>query len=124
VRKSSGSPREAENIFADFRADTRPAGKAKQIQMVDNAFAETNLDPWLKWFGTTDLILMGINATACVEATARGAVKKGYAIHTAHDLIANPPAWITQNEVRYFEKKGNVYPYTLDLLAALSPPKA
>jgi len=31
VRKSSGSPREAENIFADFRADTRPVGKAKQI---------------------------------------------------------------------------------------------
>ncbi len=54
-----------------------------------DAFAFTSLDGQLRLWNATDLLVMGIYASACVFATATHAVEKGYVVHTAKDLIAD-----------------------------------
>jgi isochorismate hydrolase len=55
----------------------------------NNGFHGTRLDKLLLAWNVNNLILMGINADACVLETARSAVLKDYKIWTANRLIAN-----------------------------------
>lgn len=55
----------------------------------DNGFMHTNLDELLKERGVHNLILTGINASACVLRTGYGALENGYGIITSPDIIAN-----------------------------------
>ncbi len=55
----------------------------------DDGFKRTRLDETLRYIGARSLLLMGINAHACVLETAQSAVKKGYKVITSEDLIAD-----------------------------------
>jgi nicotinamidase-related amidase len=59
------------------------------IKSDDNGFNHTNLDELLKQRGVHNLILAGINASACVIRTGYGALESGYDIITSPDIIAN-----------------------------------
>ncbi|MDP7506567.1 MAG: isochorismatase family protein [Candidatus Woesearchaeota archaeon] len=88
----------------------------------NNGFEEGKLDDRLKAWGIQDLIIIGINATACVKETAKSAVKKGYSIHTARQLIANPSN--SQKEFRkdvlsWYEDNGVYLPDFRKLCKAL-----
>lgn len=55
-----------------------------------DGFEETGLEEILKnRLRASHLILMGVVDSSCVEATARGAIKRKFAILTAQDLIGD-----------------------------------
>jgi len=55
-----------------------------------DAFAQTDLDSYLKENGITTVILVGGFASRCVLGTAFGANGYGYNVIVAEDLVANP----------------------------------
>ncbi|MEK6863768.1 MAG: cysteine hydrolase [Nanoarchaeota archaeon] len=59
------------------------------VKTENNAFNNTSLDALLKERGIHSLILMGVFASACVHATAEGALQNGYEIITSTDVIAD-----------------------------------
>ncbi len=71
------------------KVDALPTSKAYVSKSYDNGFANTDLRYRLRCMGTTEVVLMGINASACVKATATGALNKGFGILTSLDLIAD-----------------------------------
>jgi nicotinamidase-related amidase len=56
----------------------------------DSGFSGTKLDDKLRDLGVGTLLLMGINADACVLKTAKDARKLGYVVITNTELIACP----------------------------------
>ncbi len=73
----------------------------------NDGFSNHSLDEQLQMWNTTDLLVMGIYAFACVRDTCSTGLAKGYRIHTARDCIADPfvratPfAWYEQNSTLY-----------------------
>jgi len=57
------------------------------IKRSDDAFSVEDFDGWLKEKNIQTLLLMGINACACVYDTANTAIKNGYKIMTSDTLI-------------------------------------
>lgn len=55
----------------------------------NNGFRNTNLDELLTERGIHSLTLMGVFASACVYATANGALQNGYEIITSTEVIAD-----------------------------------
>lgn len=75
------------------------------IKKNDDGFLKTNLALKLKRLGITQVLLMGINASACVQRTGGGAIKNGFNIITSKKLIADP--WhLTQDDMSWFKKNG------------------
>jgi len=60
----------------------------KITKSVNDAFSEKELNNLLKKIKAKTLLLMGINACACVFETAVTAKRKGYELITSEDLIA------------------------------------
>lgn len=58
------------------------------IKEHNSAFTGTKLDKILKNLNTKEILLIGINANACVQDTAIGALQRGYKIITGHGIIA------------------------------------
>jgi nicotinamidase-related amidase len=67
----------------DFSKNEKPLTKR-----TDGGFDNTELHARLKKHRSKNLILMGINATSCVQFTAEGALSRKYKIYTAKTLIA------------------------------------
>ena len=55
---------------------------------VANAFANRDLDAFLRTHGVARVILAGVFAHACVRATARGALRLGYRVAALEDGVA------------------------------------
>ena len=55
----------------------------------DNGFIETSLATELREQGIEYILLMGINACACVKKTGQGAIDNGFKIMTLKELIAS-----------------------------------
>ena len=62
----------------------------------DNGFIETDLEARLRKYGTETVLLMGVNASACVILTAKGALNAGFKIMTSKDLIADSDWHVTE----------------------------
>lgn len=78
----------------------------------DNGFNETNLAEILRAWKITHICLMGINASSCVLATAKGAVNKGFQVFTAEHIIAQPEEWGNDSVTEYrewFARNGGIY---------------
>ncbi|MFA6365368.1 MAG: cysteine hydrolase [Candidatus Paceibacterota bacterium] len=75
------------------------------VKSNDSAFPGTNLDDLLKEQGVEKLLLMGVNACACVRDTARDAVRKGYEIITSDMLIAGCCP-VCKEATQWFEENG------------------
>ena len=55
----------------------------------NGGFTDTDLDETLKNHNVKSVVLMGINASGCVQDTAIGALNRGYEIVTSKDIIAS-----------------------------------
>lgn len=60
------------------------------VKQADDAFSEPVLLTTLSRLGVERLLLMGVNASMCVQQTAASALKEGFEIVTARNLIADP----------------------------------
>lgn len=82
----------------------------------DDAFTNRELSKTLKSWRVGRLVLMGINADACVLATARSAIRRGYEIITSKFLIAGTP-WHSENDsIDWYSKNGCVVRNILPML--------
>lgn len=61
----------------------------KIIKRHDDCFSKTNLEYILKEKAISNIVLMGVNASACVKDTAITGLEKGFRIATASDLISD-----------------------------------
>ncbi len=87
----------------------------------DNGFIGTNLAEQLKEYSIDTLLLMGVNATACVVDTAYGALKEGFNIMTSKELIADPPYFRSLDEgVRWYSVYGVHMDSYKDILDTIS----
>jgi len=69
--------------------DKLPLDGAKYFpKWAGSAFVNRELDTWLRARGITTLVLTGVFANACVTATAKDALTKGYAVHILADAVA------------------------------------
>lgn len=85
-------------IIKDVLAEARGSRCYSVTQKAGNVFADTNLEEKIKSFGRWQIILAGAMANACVKGTAigaagdnqevaRGAVQRGFTVHTTPDII-------------------------------------
>jgi nicotinamidase-related amidase len=66
-----------------------PLGDAQYFpKWAGSAFVNPALDPWLRDRAVTTLVLAGLQAKACVAATAKDALAKGYAVRILTDAVA------------------------------------
>ncbi len=54
----------------------------------DNSFTNPDLDKFLKQLEISEIFIAGVKAEACVKATAKGALKRGYKTTVLVDCIA------------------------------------
>ncbi|NTW13898.1 MAG: cysteine hydrolase [Candidatus Moranbacteria bacterium] len=86
------------------------------VKSKDDAFTNRKLAKVLKDWHAGRLILMGINADACVLDTAQSAVRRGYEIITAPALIAGT-SWHSENDsIDWYSKNGSVVRSVLPIL--------
>ena len=69
--------------------EPRPGELVAQEHWCSSAFANTDLDLLLKRHGIHRLIVMGLLANTCVEATVRFAAELGYEVTLVKDAIAS-----------------------------------
>jgi len=69
----------------------------------DDGFLATNLEEELRAQGTKYILLMGINASACVFNTAQGGIIRGFKILTSKEIIAEPKGWEMEESVPSYE---------------------
>ncbi len=74
-----------------------------------NAFDRTDLNEILREWRIDTLLLMGVYASLCVLATAGSALKYGFSIITADQLIADNYMGKTSKDVSWYEKNGIYY---------------
>ncbi len=91
----------------------------------NDGFKDTELADLLEERKIKTVVLMGINATACVKATGEGAIRSGLKIVTSTDLIANPPdSWISYENglegSRWYRKYGILARNHQELLRKIS----
>jgi nicotinamidase-related amidase len=82
------------------------------IKTEDDSFESTNLAGKLRYYALENLIIAGINASACVKRTANGALDNGFGISTSEKLIADPPNSDYAAALYWYKAKGN---YSLSL---------
>ena len=72
------------------KLDGRIKGVHKEtlIKEYNSAFTRSQLDTILIDMGIKEIILAGINSSACVQDTAIGALHRGYKVITGHGIIA------------------------------------
>lgn len=85
----------------------------------NDGFTNKDLQTTLEELGIGKIILMGVNATFCVRETAQSAVRKGYQILTADDLIADGSHISAGKCAPWYEANGTFFPGSLTLAAAL-----
>ena len=77
------------------------------MKKYNSGFVDTNLESELKRLDISNILLMGVNASVCVQATGMDAIDKGFDICASRELMADPPdcgndecvAWYKQNGV-------------------------
>ncbi|MFB7331493.1 cysteine hydrolase [Streptomyces adustus] len=74
----------------EFHPDLRPRAGETVVQehWGSSGFANTDLDMQLKQHGITHVVLVGVLANTCVEATARFAMELGYHVTLVRDATA------------------------------------
>ncbi len=75
----------------------------------DDGFWKTELEEELRKLGIDTLILAGINADACVMATASSALKAGFRIITCEKLISGELYEPTDKIIDWFMQKGGFH---------------
>jgi len=82
----------------------------------NNDFRRTRLGEMLSDEGIKIVLLMGINASACVWGTAYGALDENLQIMTSRDLIAEPVSWGDNESACWYSRHGVLRRNYFDLL--------
>lgn len=80
----------------------------------NDGFRDTSLGEQLQMWNTTDLLAMGINASACVKDTCSTGLAIGYRIHTARDCIADP--FVRSTPFDWYEQNSTLYENSSQLI--------
>lgn len=75
----------------------------------NDGFRDTTLQADLKKLGTKSLIFTGINASYCVMDTAFSALRLGYRMVTAENLIADATCHARLNKSRQWYKENGIH---------------
>jgi nicotinamidase-related amidase len=86
-------PREGVRYFAKWRG---------------SAFCNADLDRFLREENVGDIDLAGLYASACVSATARDALKRGYRVAVLSDAVADQSDAARDRALRRLERRGAV----------------
>ena len=89
----------------------------------DDGFIKTDLAEQLRKNKIDTVLLMGINASACVLSTAAGAVMSGFNVMTSKDLISDPKSYDRNESIRWYETTGIYRDDYKDLLDLISKEK-
>jgi len=81
-----------------------------------SAFASTRLDGFLRSQGVNVLIIAGVHAHCCVRETAGDAVKAGYPVVTAPDLIADNPSISVRETWKWYGQYTTFYAHSAELI--------
>lgn len=84
----------------------------------DDGFTNPRLPRLLQRLRTSTIIIMGINADACVKDTARSASQQGHRIITSNDLLSGPDHHSHNNNGPWFQKN-SAWLSSLKILKAL-----
>jgi nicotinamidase-related amidase len=83
----------AGEVVEPIRGRVKRYGAAHISKTEYSAFRGTDLKEMLKEFKAVTVILIGVNASVCVKATATDALAEGFAIATSREIIAEPREW-------------------------------
>lgn len=89
----------------------------------DDGFVKTDLAEQLRKNEIATVLLMGINASACVLNTAAGAVMAGFKVMTSDDLIADPKSYGLNESIEWYRSNGVYKDDYKDLLDLISKEK-
>ncbi len=91
------------------------------VKEFNSAFRDTNLDTILKEKQVKRLVLIGINASGCVQDTAMGAIKRGFEIITARGIVASSSKNDSELKVskKWYTTHGTFYESTKELIQNL-----
>lgn len=78
------------------------------IKSNDDGFENTTLHKTLRSWGSQNLLLMGINAEACVKETAQSALRLNYAIATSSKLIAGMSHHDKEDCIPWYSENGTL----------------
>ena len=81
-----------------------------------NAFSQPELDIYLKEWNITDVCIMGLYSSACVKATAEGALRHKYNIATSDALIADSHPYNHEIVIEWFKRHGKHYDNHIQLI--------
>ncbi len=82
----------------------------------DDGFTNSKLVRTLRAWSICNLCLTGVNASACVKETAKGAISVGFSIETADDLIVDPSDWNQGKSAWWFASEGKWHASHQDLI--------
>jgi nicotinamidase-related amidase len=75
----------------EINAAVAPEGGEPVIQKASpNAFLGTDLEAQLRAAGTSDLVVLGMMTSMCVDSTVRAASDLGFSVTVPHDACAAP----------------------------------
>ncbi len=81
-----------------------------------DGFYSTGLLGILKKKSVSDIIFTGIYANSCVKLTAESALKRGFRIYTAKDIIGDTTESDKKEAMDWFAKNGILYGNYKDIL--------
>lgn len=73
------------NLFGEFLS-SYPRHRLFEKD-IDNGFSNPGLETYLVSQDMEDVLVMGINASLCVRATAQGALNAGFSVFASQDLM-------------------------------------
>jgi len=79
------------------------------VKSQNDGFVDTCLEEKLKGYGAETVLLMGVNASACVISTAEGALNAGFKIMASKDLMADDCYWFLPGEMADWYKEMGIY---------------
>lgn len=81
----------------------------------DSGFTSNQFTHTLESLRPRKLLLMGVNASYCVLSTAKGALRRGYEVVTAEDLIADGVAHASRGKEReWYRRNGTFFAGSVD----------
>lgn len=89
----------------------------------DDGFVQTDLAKQLRRNNIDTVLLMGINASACVLSTASGAIMAGFKVMTSDDIIADPRSYDLNESIEWYEQNVIYRDNYKDLLDLISKEK-
>lgn len=75
------------------------------IKFHDNAFEDSPLDELLTLMGAHTLVLMGVNAEACVKETTMGAMRHKYQVMTSGEVLAGKESHSRDNGAKWYRPR-------------------